>query len=218
MDETARPSAPPPPASGGGSQFFSDLMAQIDVQDITARISEMLSAPNAAWARIKSDTFTVEQLYKKFVIPMVVASALCNFIGGAILGPATFGGGISLIFIQVLGGLVSPFIGYFLLSFLVPNFGGSASKGDIFKFLVFPMLVSSAASMFSIIPDLSILSIVRALISLAGGVYALYLLWLGVPIMLGVSDERRPGLFIALVGLVIVCLTVFVWMASVLML
>lgn len=193
---------------------FADQLKSVDVQGILAKINEFTTSPVQAWERAKEESIDANALMARYLVPSVVVGAIGTFIGGALLGKMPIGHGVVFLVASIVAGIVSPYIAHMILNIFVPHFGGSASRADIFKFIVYPTLISCAGQACGVIPAWSILAIARGVLLIAAAGYAIYLMWLGTPIMLGVTEEKRPGLFIAFVGSYIVALSAIFWVVS----
>jgi hypothetical protein len=85
-----------------------------------------------------------------------------------------------------------------IVEILAPKFGGQPDADAALKLAAFAPTVAWVAGGAIIIP------ILGAIVALAGGLYALYTLYLGVPIVMRVPQEKALTFTLAVIGVAIV--------------
>jgi hypothetical protein len=200
-------SSPTNTASNLGNEF----LASFNAERFVARLKEVLSDPLSAWQKIRDEQYTIKQLYLQYLLVLVIVPAICEFIGMSLLGPIPLSSGIKMLIWKIVFGLAGAYGAALLVKVLAPKFGGSAGEVDGLKLFTFSMMPAAAASALFIIP---ILRFILALIALAGAIYGLYIMWLGIPILLSVPTEKRVPFFISLVGSILVAALVISWIGA----
>ncbi|WP_431283681.1 Yip1 family protein [Humitalea sp. 24SJ18S-53] len=177
--------------------------------DIVARAKGLILSPQSEWQAIAAEPVGDPiDLIKSYAVPMAAIPAICGFIGSALIGAFLFRGGMGmmgfgigrLFVVMVLGyvlGLVGIFVIAKIIEMLQPSFGATADPRGAMKLAVYTPTAVWLAGIFSLIPPLSFLGIL--------GLYSIYILYVGVPIVGGVPQERAVPfiLVLALIGIVI---------------
>jgi hypothetical protein len=88
----------------------------------------------------------------------------------------------------------------YVADMLAPTFGGQRSLASGLKLSAYSSTAAWLAGLFHLIPALSILGVV--------GLYSLYLLWTGAPVLMKVPRERALGYTAAVVAIMIVIMVV----------
>lgn len=151
------------------------------LQDLFGRIRRLLLSPAAEWETINGETANMGDIYKSYVLPLVAFSALASAIGSLMLGLG-FGFIVQGFVIALIVGAASVYLFSLVIDALAPTFGGQKNSGQAFKVAAYAPTAVWAASVFNIIPALSILSIV--------GLYSLYLLYVGLPKLMNCPSDK----------------------------
>lgn len=179
--------------------------------NIVARVKAILLQPKATWEVIDGEPATISGLYRGYAIPLAAIPAVCGLLGGVLFGYGSMFGvtfrpnpiwlivqsviqyGLSLAMIYVMA---------LIIDGLAPNFGGTKSQIQAFKVAVYASTASWIGGIFLLLPALSPLSILT-------GLYSLYLLFVGLPRLMKVTEEKALG-YTALVIVVAVVLSLVV--------
>jgi len=162
------------------------------MQKIIDRIKQIVLKPRETWETIKGEETTVSELFKSYLLILAAVPALAGFFGRWIIG-------IRIPFAGVYrfsfgASLMSAIIGYVftvagvwalskVISYLAPNFGGERDDLRGFKVAVYSYTPYLAAGILYLFPSLGIL------VTLAG-LYSLYLLYMGLPIIMETPKEK----------------------------
>lgn len=177
--------------------------------DIIARAKGLILSPKTEWDAIAAEPVGDPiDLIKAYAVPMAAIPAICGFIGTALIGAFLFrsgmgmmGFGIGRLFVMmILGyvlGLVAIFVIAKIIEMLQPSFGAAADPAGAMKLAVYTPTAVWVAGIFSLLPPLSFLGIL--------GLYSIYILYVGVPIVARVPQEKAVPfiLVLALIGIVI---------------
>lgn len=179
------------------------------------RAKNIIVQPKAEWAVIDSEPATVGGLYSGYVIPLSLVSALCAMLGMVLFGISLpFLGSIKMPLGTALGGaavrFVAGLIGIYILALVIdalaPTFGGTKNSLQALKVATYSY---TAAWVFSILAIIPALAIVGGLL----GLYSLYLLYTGLPVLMKSPPEKAFGYtaLVVIVGIILaVCITFLV--------
>ncbi|HYD86958.1 MAG TPA: Yip1 family protein [Vitreimonas sp.] len=172
--------------------------------NLIERAKNILLQPKAEWERIAGEPANVSQLYTGYVLPLVLISAICSFIGLTFIGVSAFGvtvrvpmttGLVSLV-LQVAMGLAGVYVLALVANALAPNFGSVKDEGQAHKLAAYGSTAGFLAGVFAIFPPIAMLGIL--------GLYSLALIYLGLPPLMKTPDDKRIGYFITIIVVMIV--------------
>ncbi len=170
-------------------------------EDLVRRVTRLLLNPLVAWEQIDAEDDSIEALYRRWVIPLAAVPAVCGAIGQfgfrsyrlfgipfhrnpfGIVGEALVGYALTLGAVYVVALVVDE---------LAIQFGGERSRTQAFKLVAYSGTAAWVAGVVRLVPG------VGWLLALLGGLYSLYLLYLGLPKLMR-SDPERTLPFFALV-------------------
>jgi hypothetical protein len=173
--------------------------------DIVERVKAILLTPKTEWPVIEGESGDPAYLFPNYVAILAAIPAVCGFIGASIIGISL--PGLGTVRIGIVSGIASAIIHYLLafvmvyvlgliIDALAPTFGGQKNQPNALKLAVYSMTPAWLAGVFSLIPGLRGLSIL--------GLYGLYLLWVGLPLLMKAPREKSIGY----AGAVVVCAVV----------
>jgi len=164
--------------------------------------------PSETWQEIKEEETTISNLYKSYAMLLAAIPQVAQFIANSIIGYPVRGVnfrvrtnigrtlGFSIAFYILF--LVSLYVISLITNALAPRFNSTKNITNAFKLIVFSLTPGWIASILFIFPSLSPLVIL-------GGIYWIYLLYLGLPLMMETPKKKSFGyvIIIALVTLLI---------------
>jgi len=173
--------------------------------DLVGRIKGILLSPRSEWKVIESEPGDAGYLFKNYVAILAAIPAVCGFIGTALVGVSIPGAGT--VRVAIGPALVSAIIGYVLsfvmvyviaqaIDVLAPRFGGRRDFPSALKTAVYAYTPGWLAGIFALIPALAFLGILA--------LYALYLIWLGLPVMMKSPEDRSLGYTASVIVIAIV--------------
>ncbi len=172
----------------------------MDFNAIIKRVIAIITKPVDEWKAIKNEKMTVVDMYTKYAIILAAIPAIAGLIGNMVVGRSVLGGTYRMPFgnsftwaiLSYLFSLAGVYLMALIIDFLAPNFGAVKDMEASLKVAVFSYTVSWVAGVFYLIPALSILALV-------GGLYALYLLYLGIKEVKSPPADKATGYFIAVI-------------------
>jgi hypothetical protein len=168
---------------------------------IVPRAQKLLLTPKAGWAEIDGESVSVPELYKGYVAPLAAIPVLAKFVGVSLLGLGLFHipliAGVGQMVVGYVLSLASIYVFALIIDYLAPTFGGQKNFGQAFKVAAYTPTAVWVAGIFNIIPALGI-------ISLLGGLYSLYLLFVGLPALMKPPEDKAMIYTLASIGCAIV--------------
>lgn len=172
-------------------------------RDIVSRVKAILMTPKTEWPIIAGETTTVADLYKNYVIILAAIPAVAMFIGMSIIGVGFFrtpiGTGLTMAVAMYIMALVGVYVIALIIDALAPTFGSTKGQMQALKTAVYSMTAYWVASIFLILPGLG------NLVALLGGLYGLYLLYLGLPFTMKTpADKAIPYTVVTVICTIVV--------------
>jgi len=162
---------------------------------LVARVKGILLQPKSEWLKIDGEFTTTKSLFTRYAMILAAIGPVCSLLGGQLMP-------IMGVKLSIVGAIVVALVSYgmsllgvFLLGLIInalaPNFGGTANKVQAMKLAVYSWTAAWLAGVFGLIPMLGILAIL--------GLYSFYLLFVGLPILMKVPEDKKVGYFIVTV-------------------
>jgi hypothetical protein len=181
-----------------------DMVATPGVQNSAASrrppVADILLRPGSAWTDIAAENHSIAHIYKSYLIFLAAIPAIAGFIGFSLVGVGAFGISVRVPLVQ---GLVSAVVSYVLslvmamvvawvASWLAPRFGGQAQLPRAFQLIAYGATAGWLGGIFSAIPSL-------AMLGALAGLYSIYLIYRGVPVLMQVPQAKSVGYTAALI-------------------
>ena len=164
---------------------------------LIARVKAILMKPKDEWAVIEAEPATIQGIYKSYLVYLAALSPVARFIGDVAFRHAPIMASAVAAALSYGIWLVGTYLMALLIDTLAPQFGGERSMVQAFKVAAYSTTASAVAGIFAIIPWLAFFAIL--------GLYGLYLLWLGLPRLMKVPQEKAltyyACLLVVLLGL-----------------
>lgn len=188
-------------------------------RDIVSRVKAILMTPKTEWPIIAAESTTVADLYRNYVIILAAIPAVAGFIKMSIIGTTIpFAGtfrvgimsGLTTAILTYVLSLVAIYIIALIIDALAPTFGAVKDQLQALKTAAYAYTAYWVASVAQIVPALGML------IVLAGALYSLYLLYLGLPFtMKAPADKAMPYTAVVVVCTFVIMLLLGVVVGSV---
>lgn len=182
--------------------------------NVVERAKSIILKPADSWIAIEQETTDLQKLYVPYLVVLAIIPAVAGFIGMSIFGVTGFGfsmripviTGLGLMLSQYVMTLVMIFVWGWLISMLAGTFGGQPNLMNAVKLTVYASTPAMVAGLFQAIPGLSILAVL-------GGLYSLYLVYLGLPVLM--KNPREKSLpYMAVAAIVGIVCSVLISLAS----
>lgn len=162
--------------------------------NLVERVQAILLKPKDTWPVIESETGDIPSIYKNYLVYLAAIPALATFIGLSLIGVGGFGFSFR---VPILTGLVNLVVGYALslamvyvlaliADALAPTFGGQKNMLNAFKLVAYGATAGMVGGIFGLLPALSMLG-------LLAGLYSIYLLYTGIPVLMKAPQEKAAG-------------------------
>jgi len=164
----------------------------MDFAKTTERVKAILTNPRAEWPVIAAEPASVGSLYTGYITFLAALPAIAGFIKGSLIGYSMLGvttrrpiaAGIGTMLLTYLLTLVVVYIMALIISALAPSFGGRRDSVQALKSIAYAWTAAWVAGIAIIVPWLG------AIIAVAGVIYAIYLLYLGLPQTMRCPPEK----------------------------
>ena len=182
------------------------------MEQIIERVKSIIMSPKDALNAVRTEEMTVVTTMKDYVAIVAAVPAVARFIGMAIIGlplvgRSSFGRSFVYALVSYLLTLVSVVIVGKIIDFLAPRFNAVKNDINAFKLAVYSLTPGLVAGVFSLIPSLGILAFL-------GSLYGIYILYLGLPILMEVPQEKAVAYTVVTIIAVIVVMVVIAAIAG----
>lgn len=171
--------------------------------NLVDRVKNILLQPQSEWKAIEPEQTDPQSLYTNYIVILALIPAVASLLGTAFIA-SFFGGRIGLGFVlgaaimQYVLSLVMVFVVAFIADVLAPSFDGQKNLNQALKLTAYAMTAAWVAGVFTIVP------ILGWLLSLLGGLYSLYLFYLGAPLLMKVPAAKTVGYTVVVVLVAII--------------
>lgn len=171
--------------------------------NIIERVKNILVKPKEEWLVINNESHSGMPLVITYLLPLAIISAAATFVGHAFLirfGSIKFG------LIWALIGLVqmvaAVYINSLVTDALAPSFASEKNMSKSIQLVVYAATPSLIGGILNLVPGIGWLGI------LAGGIYSIYLIYLGLPVLKKTPEDKVPIYLIV----IILILAVLYWL------
>jgi hypothetical protein len=176
----------------------------MDLNKVIQRARALLASPRTEWPVIAAEPATVQGLYREYIMILAAVPPICHFVKSSILGYAWHGfrvyrlgvgPGLSASIVEYAITLISVYVLAVIIESLAPNFAGQPDRIQALKVAGYSYTASWIAGFGQVLPGLYVL------VALAGAIYSIYLLYLGLPGTMKVVPERA-GAYTAVIVII----------------
>lgn len=167
--------------------------------NLIERVKQILVSPQTEWDVIEREATPPAQVLTAYVLPLAAAGAVATAIGMTLVG-LPFAASLLHAIIGVavtVGGCV---IAALIIDAFATTFRGTPDRRQAFKLAAYAFTPSLVAQLLRIVPWLGILGLIA-------GLYAIYLLYLGIPKLMKAPADRT----VAYTVVVVLCTAVAMW-------
>jgi len=176
--------------------------------NLQTRVTNILSKPKDEWPVIAAETTDVAALFTSYIVLLAAIPPICSFIRTALfglgipflrIGGSIVGYGLTSAILGYVLSLVGVYVSALIIEKLAPTF---QSQGDTTQAL---KLVAYAYTPVWVLGVLNLIPFLGALAALVGGLYAIYLFYLGVtPVMKTPADKVIPYMVVSAIVIIVV--------------
>lgn len=181
------------------------------MKQIIERVKAIVFKPRETWDAINSEGTTVSDLIKNYLLILAAAPAIAYLLGKWIIGihipfvgvyRFSFGASLLTSVLWYIFTIISIWVVGKVISYLAPNFGSTQNDVKGFQIAVYSYTPFLAAGILYIIPALNVLVILA-------GLYGLYLLYIGLPILMNTPKEKSLAYTITIIVTIILIYIIF---------
>ena len=167
--------------------------------NLVERVKAILLSPKTEWQVIEGEPGDANYLFTNYVAILAAVPAVAAFLGYSIAGLGLGRALILAIFLYVVY-CAAWYVEALVIDGLAPTFGGQKNFPNALKVAAYSSTAGWLAGIFQLIPPISVLSIL--------GLYSLYLLWLGLPVLMKSPPDRATGYTAAVVVIMFVIMII----------
>jgi hypothetical protein len=167
--------------------------------NLVERVKAILLSPKTEWQVIEGEPGDANYLFTNYVAILAAVPAVAAFLGYSIAGLGLGRALFLAIFLYVVY-CAAWYVEALVIDGLAPTFGGQKNFPNALKVAAYSSTAGWLAGIFQLIPPISVLSIL--------GLYSLYLLWLGLPVLMKSPPDRATGYTAAVVVIMFVIMII----------
>ena len=184
---------------------------------LVARAADMILRPGGTWRAVDAEPAEIGDIYLGYVIPLAAVPPLAGFLGIYIFGGIQIGSigvkpSLTGAAVEAVAGygltLVLAYVLALVIDVLAPLFGGRADRTRAFKLVAYSGTGLWLAGLLALYPALGFPA------ALLGGLYSLYLLYIGLPRLMRIEEGRAITCFAVILLAVIVLVGVKGFLAA----
>ncbi len=170
------------------------IASEFNKPGLVERAKNILLKPVETWNVIAEEPATTRSLFTGYAVVLAAIPPVAGFIGGQVFGHGIFGityrppfiGALVGAIFQYVLSLIGIYVFALIIDALAPSFDGQKNQVQALKVAVYAYTAAWVAGIFALIPALSLLT-------LLGGLYSLYLLFLGLPRVMRAPESKALG-------------------------
>jgi Yip1 domain/zinc-ribbon domain len=163
---------------------------------IVARIKGILLTPKTEWPVIAREPTTTAELYTGYVMLLAAFTAVLSLVRSSVIGVRVpFGDtvrlplttGLMSAVVAFVMGLIGIFVVGVIINVLAPTFGGQKDQRQALKTAAYAFTPGWLSAVFYLLPSMG------TLLQFLAGVYGIYLLYLGLPVLMRSKPDKAVG-------------------------
>ncbi len=197
----AKPISPTPPAQRMNHQYTQQ--AQTGSSGILQRIKGILLMPDQEWSLILTERPDTGAILLKYVLILALIPAIGLFVNVGLIGESMMGfmvrsisGGIMQGMIQLFTALASVFLLGHVVNYLAPQFSSEKDLGRSVQLIAYSMTPMWVLGVLYLLPSVSFL---KMLVMILGGLYAIFLMYKGLPVIMKTPSDKIFGYLVVIV-------------------
>jgi hypothetical protein len=176
--------------------------------NLVERVKRILLTPKTEWEVIDAEPTTPAELYTRYIAPLAAVGPIAQLIGYSVFGISVpfvgtyrvpIGSAITQAIVMYVLTLAGTYVLALIIDALAPTFNGHRSQIQALKLAAYSLTASWVAEIFALIPGLRILTLL--------GLYSLYLLYLGLPVLMKTPREKALAYTV-----VVIIAAIILWM------
>ncbi len=167
------------------------------------RARAMIVSPAREWPVVAIEPTAIKTLFTSYIIPLAAISAVCGLVGSVVLSAFFLHSGVIAGIVGAIIQFAFAILGVTIIALvaeaLAPSFDGTKDRAQAFKWIGYAYTATWVAGFALLVP------VVGSIVGLVGGLYSLYVLYLGAQPMMNVPQTKALGytVVVVIVALVI---------------
>jgi hypothetical protein len=166
----------------------------MQISNLIGRAKSILLTPRTEWPVIAAEPDTISGIYTGYVMILAAIPAVKLLLQSRYFGVSVF----PIVITTYVLSLAGIFLVALIVEALAPTFGGQKDRIQALKVVAYAYTAAWVAAIIGMVPGLGLLS------ALAGVIYGLYLLYLGLPFTMKCPAEKSLGYTVVTVIVAIV--------------
>lgn len=161
------------------------------------RVKNILLNPKEEFAALKDEPTDIASIFKNYLLIIAALPAVGTLLSfGAYWG---FGTRFRIAIVTYVLTLASFYIGALVVDNLAPHFASTRSMLNAFKLVAYSATASMVGGLLAFVPGLG------WLLQFAGGIYSIYLFYVGIPIFMETQEGRElPYAIVSILAIVVI--------------
>jgi hypothetical protein len=210
---------PPAPHYGTGDSPPTEPPPKTAFDRLASRVKGILFSPTAEWKVIAGESVAASSIYLRYVAPLAAIGAVASVTGSVSVGiplpphesaQSVLGGAVAGALVHFVVTFVIVFGVATIVNALAPTFDGRRDRLRALQVTAYSFTPAWVAASLTIVPALGAIATLI-------GLYGLYLLYIGLPVLMHSAVDKSLGYTVVIVICAVV-LSVAVTMASALLL
>src|ERR1700690_622785 len=155
----------------------------MQISNLIGRAKSILLPPRTEWQVIAAESDTIGGIYTGYIMILAAIPAVKLLLSSRFLGVSV----LPIVITTYVLSLAGTFLVALIVDALAPTFGGQKDRVQALKVVAYSYTAAWVASIIGIVPGLGLLA------ALAGLIYGLYLLYLGLPITMKCPAGKALG-------------------------
>ncbi len=166
------------------------------MSELIGRVQRILLTPKTEWPVIAAEAETTSGLFTKYILILAALGPIAMFLKSTLIGTTmpfvgTFrigmGQGLLQLVLMYGFGLVTVYVFALIINALAPTFGGQKDSIQSLKAAAYGLTAAWVGGLGQLLPWIGVL------IAIAGMIYTIYLLYLGLPVTMKAPAEKAAG-------------------------
>jgi hypothetical protein len=166
----------------------------MQISNLVGRAKSILLTPRTEWPVIAAEPDTISGIYTGYIMILAAIPAVKLLLQSRFFGVSV----LPIVITTYVLSLAGIFLVALIVDALAPTFGGQKDRIQALKVVAYAYTAAWVAAIIGMVPGLGLLS------ALAGVIYGLYLLYLGLPFTMKCPPEKSLGYTVVTVIVAIV--------------
>jgi hypothetical protein len=176
--------------------------ASLALPGLIERVKNIVLSPKLEWPVIAPEPTSITQLYIGYVMPLSALAAILSFVHMSLIGVSVpfasairtpIASGLMYSIVAFGFGLVGLFLIGLIINALAPTFSGVRDQRQALKVAAYSLTPAWFSAVLALSP------VLPTLLQLIAGLYGIYVLYLGLPLLMRSPREKAAGYTAAVV-------------------